>query len=75
MNREFWQKVAQAIARTQPDEIGCEECFEELDRYAELARAGEPAEELMPRVKDHLERCTDCREEYEALRAALREIE
>ena len=75
MNREFWQKVARAIARTQPDKIGCKECFEELDRYAELAREGKPAEELMPRVKDHLERCADCREEYEALRAALREIE
>lgn len=75
MDREFWQQVAKAIASTQPDEIGCEDCFKELDRYAELAREGKPAEELMPRVKDHLERCVDCREECEALQAALREIE
>lgn len=75
MTREFWQKVAQAIASTQPDEIGCKECFEELDRYAELVRDGEPVEELMPHVEDHLERCADCREEYEALLTAIREIE
>lgn len=75
MDRPFFQKVAQALANTEPDEIACDECFEELDRFAELARAGKPVEEIMPKVKGHLERCRDCREEYEALLAALREIE
>lgn len=75
MDRPFLQKVAQALANTESDEIACNECFEKLDRFVELARAGKPVEEIMPKVKGHLDRCRDCREEYEALLAALREIE
>jgi hypothetical protein len=71
MDRSFLQKVARAIANTQPEEIGCDECFAELDRFAELARSGESADALMPKVDDHLQRCRDCREEYEALLNAL----
>jgi len=75
MDRPLLQKVARALANTESDEIACEECFEELDRFVELVRAGKPVEELMPKVKGHLERCRDCREEYEALLTALREID
>lgn len=75
MSDTVLKKLARAIAGTRTDEISCKECFEELDRYAELARSGESAEERMPQVKEHLDRCADCMEEYEALREALREIE
>ncbi len=33
--------------------------------------AGKNAAEALPLVQDHLERCGDCREEFEALLAAL----
>lgn len=63
------------MAGPHPDEIGYEERFAELDRFVELVRAGRPAEEIMPLVHEHLQRCGDCREEYEALREALRATE
>jgi hypothetical protein len=75
MDDAFWQKLAQAVSATERDEIGCEECFAELDRFVELVREGRPAEDVMPRVQAHLERCGDCREEYEALLEALEAIE
>lgn len=75
MNLTSLQQVLQAVIQTEPEEIGCKECFAELDRFVELMRAGKPAEEIMPLVKEHLERCGDCREEYRALRVALQEIE
>jgi len=57
---------------TRPDEIGCDECFEQLDRFVEMVLNGEDATAVMPLVQDHLDRCKACREEYEALLAALR---
>lgn len=66
------KQMVQMIAATQSDEIGCDECFEQLDRFAETVLAGKNAAEAMPLVQDHLNRCGDCREEFEALLAALR---
>lgn len=66
------QQMVQMVAATRPDEIGCDECFEQLDRFAEDVLAGKNAAEAMPLVQDHLDRCGDCREEFEALLAALR---
>ncbi|MBU0494283.1 MAG: hypothetical protein KKA73_13310 [Chloroflexi bacterium] len=65
------KKVISGIMTTRPDELGCDECFEELDRFAELVLAGKNAAEAIPLVQDHLDRCQNCREEFEALLAAL----
>jgi hypothetical protein len=54
-------------------ELGCDECFAQLDRYVELELAGEPAHELIPGMQPHLEGCRACREEHESLRALLAE--
>ena len=62
------------VLNTRPDEIGCDECFEELDHFVEMKLAGKNAAEAMPLVQDHLERCHDCREEFEALLAALQAL-
>lgn len=68
------KRMVRNIATTRPDEIGCDECFEQLDRFVELELVGKNAAEALPLVQDHLERCGDCREEFEALLAALRAI-
>ena len=52
-------------------EVGCDTCFEELDRYVELERAGRDAEAAVPGLHAHLEGCPACREEYESLHALL----
>jgi hypothetical protein len=62
------------VLTTREDEIGCEECFEEIDRFVEITLAGKDAAEAMPLVQDHLTRCRDCREEFEALLRALRDL-
>jgi hypothetical protein len=53
-------------------EIGCEACFEELDRYVELEAAGEDAEAAVPGLLPHLEGCPACREEHDSLLALIR---
>jgi hypothetical protein len=52
-------------------EIGCDACFDELDRYVELELAGADADAAVPRLRAHLDGCPACREEYESLRALV----
>jgi hypothetical protein len=64
--------VVRGIMTARPDEIGCAECSEHLARFAEMVKAGARTAAVMPLVQDHLARCRDCREEYEALLVAVR---
>jgi anti-sigma factor RsiW len=50
-------------------EIGCDECFELLDRYVDLQLAGHDADAALPGLRAHLDGCPACREEHESLRA------
>jgi len=48
-------------------ELGCDECFELVDRYVELEAAGADAEAETPGMRAHLEGCPACREEHDLL--------
>jgi hypothetical protein len=52
-------------------EVGCDECFDQIDRYVELGLAGEDADRIVPGLRAHLRGCPACREEYDSLRALL----
>ena len=52
-------------------EIGCDECFEELDRYVELEVAGADADAAIPGLRAHLDGCPACREEHDSLYALV----
>lgn len=52
-------------------EIGCDDCFEQLDRYVDLQVAGNDADAALPGLRAHLHGCPACREEYESLRALV----
>jgi hypothetical protein len=52
-------------------ELGCDDCFAELDRYVELELAGHDPEAEVPGLGAHLAGCQACREEHESLRALL----
>jgi hypothetical protein len=50
-------------------EVGCDTCFDELDRFVELELAGEDADTAIPGLRAHLAGCPACREEHESLLA------
>jgi hypothetical protein len=50
-------------------EVGCDACFDQLDRYVELELADEDADAAVPGLRAHLDGCPACREEYESLHA------
>jgi hypothetical protein len=52
-------------------EVGCEACFDELDRYVELELAGKDADAAIPGLRAHLDGCPACREEHESLYALV----
>ena len=65
-------KLVRVVAETHEVEIGCDECFERLDSFAETELSGVEASAAMPLVRDHLDKCADCRSKFEALLTALR---
>ena len=65
------RKLAQLLGPRGP-EVGCDECFELLDRYVELELAGSNADAALPGLRAHLEGCPACREEHESLAALVR---
>jgi len=73
-DRAAVKEMLHGILSTRPDEIDCDECFKQLDRFAEMIMAGQDVAQVMPLVQDHLERCRDCCQEFEALLAALRAV-
>ena len=52
-------------------EVPCDTCFEQLDVYVELERAGADAEEAVPGMRAHLAGCPACAEDHAALHALL----
>ena len=52
-------------------EIGCDECFEQLDRYVDLEVAGHDADAALPGLRAHLDGCPACREEHDSLHALV----
>jgi hypothetical protein len=53
-------------------EIGCDACFDELDRYVEAEVAGADPDAVVPGLRAHLEGCPACREEHDSLLALVR---
>ena len=74
LNVDVLKKIVAGIVTTRPDEIACDDCFDQLDQFAEQMLAGKPAAEALPLVQDHLGRCGDCREEFEALLEAVKSL-
>jgi predicted anti-sigma-YlaC factor YlaD len=52
-------------------EVGCDVCFDQLDRYVELELDGADVDAALPGLGAHLEGCPACREEHESLRALV----
>jgi hypothetical protein len=64
-------ELERLLGRAGP-ELGCDECFAELDRYVELEAAVADADAAVPGLRAHLEGCPACREEHESLLELVR---
>lgn len=74
MDRNRFENWLRNIYETQDEEISCTECFDLVSRFVELEISGQDAPAKMPQLKQHLNQCRACRDEYETLRD-LRRLE
>jgi hypothetical protein len=68
------KRLIETLEFTEDAEIDCGEVYQLLDQYAEAHLRGDDAAKLMPLVKQHLEICRECHEEFEALLSILEGI-
>ncbi len=68
MDRNRFENWLKNIYETREEEISCTECFDLVSRFVELEVAGQDAAARMPELKQHLDQCRACRDEYESLR-------
>ncbi len=68
---EVLQEMFKQIDNTLEIEYACDEVFSLMDQFAEACASRQDAARLMPLVQHHLELCSDCREEIEALLRVL----
>ena len=56
---------------THEEELSCDEVFALVDEYAEASQRGEDVASLKPIIRQHLDMCRECEEEYQALLRVL----
>jgi hypothetical protein len=71
MDRPDLKQALDRVLGPAGPEVGCDECFEQLDRYVELEVAGRNPDAELPGLRAHLAGCPACREEHESLRALV----
>ena len=69
--RPLLKEALESLLGPSEPEVGCDECFAELDHYVELEVAGADADAELPGLRAHLKGCPACREEHESLRALV----
>ena len=74
-DQDIFRALIREIAEVREEEIGCDECFEQVDRFIDIELSGLNAAQAMPLVQEHLEICGECHVEFEALLRALQVTE
>lgn len=69
-----WQMLLKSALETEEVEIGCEDCHEVLDMYAELLLENSDPAKAMPAVEQHLKQCKCCVGELEALLVMINQV-
>ncbi|MBY0456206.1 MAG: hypothetical protein K2V38_02595 [Gemmataceae bacterium] len=64
--------LAGVLLKTRPHELTCDEWLDHVAGYADAILAGRLPPDGAEMVAHHLDLCPECREEYDALLAALR---
>jgi hypothetical protein len=64
---EVVQRFLHILEEVRLEDMPCTQVYARLDEYVEKEMKGEDASLLMPLLKEHLDLCPDCCEEYETL--------
>jgi hypothetical protein len=75
LNSEQIDRLLTMIRQTQEVELTCPECLDELDKYTQGILDATPPDELLHRVREHLEACPCCTDQYKLVLETLEAIE
>jgi hypothetical protein len=64
-------KFMQVLEKARTEELSCDDIFARLDEFVETQVRSNDAEKIMPLIREHLDTCPDCCEEYETLLTVL----
>ena len=65
------EMILQLIQDPQAASLSCDQVYDLLDQYADRVMQGEDVADLLPLVSEHLQACSECNDEYEALARML----
>ena len=68
-------KFLRILESVQVEELSCSETFARLDEFVETEVGARDADKIAPLIREHLDMCPGCCEEYEALLAVLENTE
>jgi len=68
MTDHLFARLLGPVAR----ELGCDECFDQIDRYVEVELAGRDPDAVIPGLRAHLAGCPACAEEHDSLLELVR---
>ena len=64
---EAFLEMLRVLESAHDEDMSCSQLYEKLDEYVEREMSKKDAAELMPLIREHLDFCPDCCDEYEAL--------
>lgn len=75
LTRKEIDGLMRLIGLTRDEEINCEQCLALISEFAEQELAGKSVPEGLQAVEHHLSVCSECCEEYEVLKQALKNMD
>jgi uncharacterized protein YlaN (UPF0358 family) len=64
-------KLLQVLEKVRAEDMSCDDFYALLDQFVEREVKSKDAEKIMPLIREHLDLCPPCCDEYEALLAVL----
>jgi hypothetical protein len=73
-SRQFSELIKLSFTAVKSDTLGCDGCYEMMDQFAQANLDRVELSDAMRLVRTHIEQCKCCRDEYQSLLTALREV-
>ena len=75
LNSEQIGWLLKMLQNTHEVELSCPECADQLDLYAQKIMDGEPIEGVLELVRQHLEACSGCEDEFHLILETIKAID
>ena len=75
LNSEQVGRLLTKIRQTREVELTCPECLDELDKYTQSILDRMPIDEVLEPVREHLEDCPCCTNQFKLVLETLKAIE